>query len=120
MHHGRCTYRPSGMAAACEPAAAALDAVASAMMAQALLQLRHGQAAVADAVLALCGQFGSAGLFGCNPEQRVVAEAVVALRRVQNAAAPDALADDGGRVAGVAHGRDATMKRRAALRLGHV
>src|SRR5699024_8951667 len=95
-------------------------AAASGILLQALQQLRHGLAAMADAVLVRRCQLGGTGIFGRDPEQRIVAEAVLAAWCAQNAPAPNTLADDGGRITRMAGSDDAAMKTGAAPAVGHL
>src|SRR5699024_6952907 len=105
-------YRPSGTSAR------RTGRAMSVLCSKAFDQLCHRLAAMADVVLAFRFQLGRTGAFRFDPEQRVVTEAAAAARRLQDAAAPHALADDGRRILGVARGDDAAVEGGRALGIG--
>src|SRR5690554_5219803 len=64
------------------------------LQAKALAQQLHRPGAVTQAVFYLRCQFGAAALLFGYPEQRVVAKTLAAARFMQDASAPEAVADD--------------------------
>ena len=70
---------------------------------------------MAELILLRSWQLGAGAVALRHPEQRVVAEAVLATRRMQDAAVPEAFADDWQRIVGMPHQGQRADELRAAL-----
>ena len=73
-----------------------------------------------DLVLVLRGQFGAGAVTLGHPEQRIIAEAVLALRGMQDAAMPEPLAEYRQRILGMADQCQGADELRATLGIRHL